>query len=121
MEKKYLMDEGSCDSNGSEPTEALRFNSLRSNDELFDDEKCVVHSLVSVRRTKSSKNGENWKVLEDGRVSLIIRGKQLNKHDREFLRGVEGVRFVISEYKAGNKSALKLKKKIKEHVENNYD
>lgn len=89
------------------------FNTNQNND-LFDDEANVVHKIVSVRRVKLPRNGENWEVLEDNRVALTLKGVRLTKREKSILYTPEGINLLMSEYKSGNKSVTKIKKLLRE-------
>jgi len=86
--------------------------------DLFKDENYLVHKMISVKRTNSAKYGENWDILEDKKVILRLKGERFSNKEKEFLRTVDGVRFVINAYKAGCNSINKFKKQIKEHCDN---
>tara|TARA_Y100000310_G_C20243195_1_gene605597 strand:+ start:92 stop:463 length:372 start_codon:yes stop_codon:yes gene_type:complete len=97
------------------------FNLNQSN-ELFDDEEAAKkHKLINVRRISLPRMGENWEISEDGRKVLILRGVRLTKRERCVLRTVEGIKLVVEEYKAGNRSVAKMKAVLRDHWKKHYD
>lgn len=99
----------------------MSFNLNQSN-ELFDDEEASKrHRLINIRRISLPRKGENWEISEDGRKILILRGVQLTKRERCVLRTSGGIRLIIEEYKAGNRSITKIKAALREYWKKHYD
>lgn len=84
------------------------------NNELFDDESYVVYRLVNVKRVDLPQNGENWEILEDDRVVFTLKGVRLTNKEKALLRTAEGIQLLMNEYKAGNTSVSKIRRKLKE-------
>ena len=83
--------------------------------DLYYDEDNKIERIIRVKRFTYPNNGEKWKVFENTKVCLVIEGEKLTKKEKEFLRSVEGVNFLIKEYKNGLKYVTHLKNKIREY------
>jgi hypothetical protein len=84
--------------------------------DLYFDESNKIEKVIRVKRFQLPNNGERWKIFEDNKVCMIIEGTSLSKSIRVFLRTVEGVNFLINEYKNGINSLTSLKNKIREYL-----
>ena len=84
--------------------------------DLYHEEEDVAMPVVRVKRVSMPNKGEKWKIIEDGKVMLIVEGPKLNNKEREFLRTIEGVTFLIESYKRGIGSFNALKKEIKKKL-----
>jgi hypothetical protein len=93
-------------------------NSLRVDNELFKDEDDIVYDTVSVKRTSSTRHGENWDILVNGKSSLKLKGDRFTKKEKEFLRTPAGVQFVIAEFKNGCSSINKFKQMMRDKNDN---
>ncbi len=93
--------------------EKRNLSSLRADNELFNEEDYVPHKIINAKRVRLPRKGEDWEVLEDGEVVLVMKGTRFTKSEKEFLRTAEGMRFIIDEYKAGKKSVVKIKDELK--------
>jgi|SRR3990172_6419492 len=87
-------------------------NVLRIDHELFKDEDNIKQKLINVKRVNLRK-GEDWEILEDGKVVLLLKGIRFTKPEKDFLRTLDGMKFLISGYKNGIKSVVKFKQEIK--------
>jgi hypothetical protein len=85
---------------------------LRNDNELFKDEDYIVQPLVQVKR-QNKKDGEVWKILEDGKVSVLIPSNRLTNKEKEYLRTLSGFQFLIDGYKQGWRSVNKFKLGLK--------
>ena len=81
--------------------------------ELHKEEDNVVEPVIRIKRFSGPNKGEKWKIFEDNKIIMIIEGSKLSKNEREFLYSVDGVQWLLSEYKKGIKSFSALKKAIK--------
>lgn len=111
MNKRYLSEEQE-----DYLMEDKDYISNKYNNDLFDDESYVAQDIISARRVSLPKNGEDWEILKNNRVVMTINGLKLSEKEKSFLRSVDGFQLLISEYKAGLKSVLDLRKKIKKMV-----
>jgi len=89
--------------------------SLRVDNELFDEESHVVHRLISAKLIKLPNGGENWEVSDNDEVVLTIPGVRMTKKEKQVLKTREGLELLMCEYKSGNKSIAKIKAKLKEY------
>jgi len=121
IKEKKLSDE--CLDNETNDLEKHKVSfTINQSNELFDDEEAAKkHKLINIRRVSLPRKGENWEVYDDGRKVLILRGVKLTKKERGVLRTVNGIRLVVEEYKAGNRSVAKIKAILREHWKKYYD
>lgn len=84
--------------------------------DLFKEDDDVVNSVVRVKRVTLPNKGENWKIFKDNKVSEIIEGVKLSSKEREFLRTVEGVQFLMAYYKRGWKSFNNFRQEMKTNL-----
>lgn len=94
-------------------SESHNFHLLKSDNELFNEEANVASKVISARRVRLPKNGEDWEILENNRVVLNLKGTRFTNPEKDFLRSIDGMKFLVAEYKAGSKSVVKLKEKMK--------
>lgn len=96
--------------------EMRNFHLLRSENELFDENSNKSFIVISARRVKLPKNGENWEILENNKVVLILKGTRFTNNEKSFLHSVEGMKFLVSEYKNGSSNVVKIKEKMKKII-----
>lgn len=94
----------------------IKYNLSKFDHDLYHEEDDVASKVIRVKRFSMPNKGEKWKFFEDNKVSLIIEGTKLTSKEREFLRTVDGVNFMISSYKEGINSFNGFKKKLKEKL-----
>ena len=85
---------------------------LRNDNELFKDEDYIVQPLVQIKR-QDKKDGEVWKILEDGKVSVVLPANRFTNKEKDFLRTLPGFQFLINGYKKGWRSVNKFKLGLK--------
>jgi len=90
----------------------LNLNILRTDHELFKEEDDIKQKVLNIKRIKLPRNGEDWEILEDKKVVLTLKGTRFSKSQREFLRTVNGVKFLMDSYKSDIKSVVKFKKAL---------
>lgn len=94
-----------------------KYNLSKFEYDLYHEEDDKSEKVIRVKRVSMPNKGEKWKIFEDNKVMFIVEGTKLNNKEKDFLRTVDGVNFLIAQYKEGIKSfnALKLeiKKKLK--------
>ena len=93
----------------------LKYNLSKFEYDLYHEEYDTIEKVIRVKRF-SVPNDEKWKIFEDTKVVLIIEGSKLTKKEKEFLRTVEGVNFLISQYKNGINSFNSMKAEIKKKI-----
>ena len=108
MKDKYMDEEFAIDED--KHAGGLR---LRQETELFDDESYIKFPILNVRRLELPNNGEDWEFLQDKTVVFILKGVQLTKKERNYLRTPEGMLFLISGFKQGWNTVTKIKKQLK--------
>jgi hypothetical protein len=84
--------------------------------ELYHDEDNIKMPIIRVKHFKLPNKGERWKIFNDSKVVIVIEGSKLNKKEREFLRGLDGINFLIKAHKAGIDNFNALKKELKNHM-----
>lgn len=83
--------------------------------DLYHEEDDIATPVIRVKRTSMPNKGEKWKIFENNKIMFTIEGTKLSLKEREFLRGIDGVNFLIGQYKQGIKSFNALKTEIKKH------
>jgi len=92
-----------------------RNGSLRQESELFDEKSHIPHGTIGVKRVEYGK-GEDWEVLQDGKVALVLKGVRFSSKEKSFLRTIDGIKFIMYGYKSGWKSVSEFKRNIKESM-----
>jgi len=92
-----------------------RTGSLRQETELFDDDSHIPHRVISVKRVEFGK-AEDWEIKADQKTVLVLKGVRFTTKEKNFLRTVDGIKFVIAGYKAGWNSVSEFKRNLKGHV-----
>lgn len=94
--------------------EPKSFHTLRLDNELFDDAVASQPlKVLNVKRVKLPKNGEDWEIIEDDEIVLVLKGTRFTNTEKTFLRTVEGMKFLMAQYKDGKKSVTKIKEEMK--------
>lgn len=116
-DKKYLIEE-ETDLTMSDTQREARVNSLslRTDNELFDDERYKPQMMVRVRFTSSTRKGTAWEVLLDKDVVLRIPVERLSKPERTFLSGNDGMSWLMTAGKEGIESVSELKRMLVLHL-----
>lgn len=86
--------------------------SLKYNNEFYKDEDNIEQKVINVHRAKLRK-GEDWEILENKKVVLILKGIRFNNKEKEFFRTVDGINFIMNGWKQGWDSVLKFKNEVK--------
>lgn len=84
--------------------------------DLYHEEDDKIEKIIRVKRISMPNKGEKWKIFEDNSVMFIVEGSKLNNKEKDFLHTVDGVNFLISQYKQGIKSFNALKTEIKKKI-----
>lgn len=93
-----------------------KYNLSKFDYDLYHEEDDVAEKVIRVKRISLPNKGERWKIFEDGKVAFIVEGAKLNNKEKDFLRTVDGVNFLISQFKHGIKSFNSLKGEIKKKL-----
>lgn len=91
------------------------FNStlLRSEHEFYKEEEDITYKVINVRKAKMRKSND-WEILEDGKVVLVLKGVRFTNAEKEYFKTVEGMKFIVDGYKNGWNSVSKFKEGLKE-------
>lgn len=92
---------------------ALKHNLSNHDYDLFKEEDDIVNSVIRVKRVGLPNKGENWKIFKDNKAVEVIEGVKLSAKEKEFLRTVPGIQFVIQYYKRGWKSFNNFRQEMK--------
>jgi hypothetical protein len=118
--EKIMSNKSSADSTGSSGEEFkdqnLKYNLSKFEYDLYHEEDDVAEKVIRVKRISMPNKGEKWKIFEDNKVVFTIEGNKLTNKEKDFLRSVDGVNFLLAQYKEGIKSLNSLKKEIKKKL-----
>lgn len=93
-----------------------RYNLSKFEYDLYHEEDDVAEKVIRVKRISLPNKGEKWKIFEDNKVLFIVEGAKLTNKEKDFLRSVDGVNFLIAQFKQGIKSLNALKAEIKKKI-----
>ena len=94
----------------------LKYNLSKFDYDLYKEEDDIALTVIRVKHINLPNKGDRWKIFENNTVSFIVEGTKLNNKEKEFLRTVDGVNFLIRQYKQGIKSFSALKSEIKKVI-----
>lgn len=90
------------------------FVSLRSDNELFDEEANVPGEVISARLIKLPKKaGYRWEIVKDDEIALSLNEIKFTKKEKNFLFSAAGMKFLVAAYKNGATSIIKIKNLLK--------
>lgn len=115
MKNKY---NGSSENFESKETSYTRSILNKHEFDLFYEEKDVVEKVIRVKRVQMPNKCEKWKIFENTKAVFVLDGTKISKKEKEFLYTIDGVNFLISQYKDGIRSLNKLKVELKKRIEN---
>lgn len=84
--------------------------------DLYHEEDDLAFKVIRVKHINLPNKGDKWKIMEDNKNIFIIEGSKLTKKEKDFLKTVDGMNFLIKESKLGIKSINYLKIEIKKHL-----
>lgn len=96
--------------------EGSKFPLSKADFELYDETKAVPARVMRVKRMSSAAKGERWRFIENEELKFILDGSKLSKKECTFLRTIEGVNFLIAEFKVGFKSFNELRSRLKKKI-----
>lgn len=109
-DKNYKEDDTVSYSDGSQ---TKYFNAaLKHDNEFYKEEDNIEQKSITVRRAKLRK-GEDWEILENKKVVLILKGIRFSNKEKEYFRSVDGIKFIMDGFKNGWDSVLKFKNEVK--------
>ena len=101
---------------GEESKDGLKYSLSKFEYDLYHEEDDKAEKVIRVKRVAMPNKGEKWKIFEDNKVMFILEGTKLTNKEKDFLRTVDGVNFLIAQYKQGIKSFNSLKNEIKKKL-----
>lgn len=93
-----------------------KYNLSKFEYDLYHEEDDKSEKVIRVKRFSMPNKGEKWKIFEDNKAMFVVEGTKLTNKEKEFLRTVDGVNFLIAQYKQGIKSFNSLKNEIKKKL-----
>ena len=93
-----------------------KYNLSKFEYDLYHEEDDVAEKVIRIKHFNLPNKGDRWKIFEDNKMMFIIEGTKLSNKEKDFLRTVEGVSFLIAQYKLGIKSFNSLKNEIKKKL-----
>jgi len=101
---------------GEEGKDGMKYSLSKFEYDLYHEEDDKAEKVIRVKRVSMPNKGEKWKIFEDNKVMFIVEGSKLNNKEKDFLRTIDGVNFLITQYKQGIKSFNSLKNEIKKKL-----
>lgn len=93
-----------------------KYNLSKFEFDLYHEEDDIAEKVIRVKRVSVPNKGEKWKIFEDKKVMFTLEGAKLTNKEKDFLRTIDGINFLIGQYKAGIKSFNSLKNEIKKKL-----
>jgi hypothetical protein len=93
-----------------------KYNLSKFDYDLYKEEDNVSEKVVRVKRVSLPNKGERWKIMEDNKLVFTVEGTKLTGKEKDFLRSIDGVNFLIAQAKSGIKSFNALKTEIKKKL-----
>ena len=115
MSNKIISDTSSTQT-GEEFKDQVKHSLSKFEYDLYHEEDDVSEKVIRVKRVSLPNKGEKWKLFEDNKILFIVEGSKLTNKEKEFLRSVDGVNFLIAQCKSGIKSFNALKIEIKKKL-----
>jgi len=84
--------------------------------DLYTEDQDIQFPIVRVKHTTLPGKIDRWRIFEDNKVVLVLDGNKFTKKERSYLYTIEGVSFIISQYKLGVKSLNGLKAALKKKL-----
>lgn len=91
-----------------------RFSLSKMDYDLYHDEKNQVERLIRVKRFTNPN--ERWKIFDDQKLLFVVDGSKVNKKERAFLQGLDGVNFMIGIAKSGISTFTAFKTELKKRM-----
>jgi len=100
------------------PTDEIRERTFKQNlskfeHDLYCEEDNIIEKVIRVKRIGMPNKGEKWRVFENNKAIFTIEGVKISKKEKEFLRTIDGVSFIIAQAKIGIKSFNNLRTELK--------
>lgn len=84
--------------------------------DLFKEENDIIEPMYRVKHSATPKRGERWKIFKNNEIVVELDGSKLGKKECEFLRSLDGARWLLTNAKTnmdGIKNISKLKMTLK--------
>src|ERR1035437_1841017 len=94
----------------------LPFSFNKFDHDLYQEDDDITYPIFRVKRIATSNKIERWKFYQDSKVVFTLEGSKISKKEKEFLRTIDGVNFLLVECKKGIKSLNSLKIEIKKKL-----
>lgn len=94
----------------------LKGNISKFEHDLFHDEDNIAFKVIRIKHIKLPNKGDKWKVFEDTKVILTIEGSKLSKKEKDYFYSVDGINWLLIQFKIGVSSFNDLKKKLKQNL-----
>jgi hypothetical protein len=72
----------------------------------------IVYPTIRIKRISRPKNSERWEIIQNGDVCLSIKRSTIANRDAEFLYTIDGIRFLLEEFKKGSRTVSKIKEAL---------
>jgi hypothetical protein len=99
---------------GNSEVRNFAYHLTKAENEFFKEELYKANSVIRIKRKYSKKNGEEWQIMQDGKIALTLKESRFTIAERSFLHTVDGMQFLINSFKSGLFSVSKIKEAIKE-------
>lgn len=93
-----------------------KFNLSKFDFDLYHEEDNKAETVIRIKRVSMPNKGEKWKIFENNKVMFVVEGSKLTNKEKDFLRTVDGLNFLITQFKGGIKSFNSLKNEIKKNL-----
>jgi hypothetical protein len=94
----------------------IKFTLSKHEDDLYNEEDDKIYKVIRVKRVGMPARGEKWKIFNDMELIATIEGHKLTKKEKIFLRSIDGINFLIWQFKTGIKSFNAIKKAIRAQI-----
>lgn len=94
----------------------VKFVLSKKEDDLYHDEDNVIHPLIRIKLVSMPNKGEKWKIMQENKLIFTLDGHKLTKKERSFLHTINGINFLIAQFKTGAKSFNTLKIGLKKQI-----
>jgi len=99
-----------------EVKEQFPFAQNKFDHDLYHDEDNTIQPIIRIKRTGVLNKTEKWKIYRDEELSLVLEGNKLTNKEKEFLRTMSGIVFLIELSKTGAKSFNFFKNELKKQL-----
>lgn len=83
-------------------------------DPLWDEDENSKKSISVTRVSNKTFDKHLWKFYENSKLVLTVEDTYFTKKQIKFLLSVDGIKFLIDAYKAGDRNASRIKKSLAE-------